>query len=468
MLWNKQTKRSLAILLMITVVVGLTMTAWAKKPDNPGGGKPGGGGGDPVDTGTIYYAHESSLWSMNPDGSGKTLLPVGGAASMTRHPAEADRWFLQLQTIPSEFYPITTFPPEYWWQMSGLDDLEAVGFTGDPDPNLAWGTIIYYIEIDGEGNPDTFSWYANSSLLWGGDTPKVVGVPITGGDQKLVYGSTELTIQFESTTGHTAGDPFGDWWGIYVKKTQRRELFTVREDGQIEVQLTDDSDVQPWMPGDPSRALPSWATHDGVADGKISYLAQRWGKDVVLERGLFAVEIEWIDGTPYATTEPTRLPVTLPMDLDSLEVPYDWSPDGTWIVYSAGGVWVVDAYGNGAGEWLCDGWTPRWSPELDDVGSTLIAFRVGSWGEAEIRTISPGGGPETTIVALGKNRTIWGGMDWSPNGTHLIYTRIHSKACSACQYNDSYDVYRVGADGSDPTNLTKDLQEEAFSMGWRD
>lgn len=53
-------------------------------------------------------------------------------------------------------------------------------------------------------------------------------------------------------------------------------------------------------------------------------------------------------------------------------------------------------------------------------------------------------------------------------GTHLVYTLIQSKACSACQYNDSYNVYRVGADGSNSTNLTNDLKENCFSIGWRD
>ncbi|MHC4357102.1 MAG: hypothetical protein ACYS0H_30765 [Planctomycetota bacterium] len=147
-MFNKQTKLNLTILLMVTVVVGLTMTAWAKKPVKP----PGDGGGS-VGTGTIYYL-SSGLWSMNPDGSGKTpLLAGGGDASIARHPAEGDRWFLQVREIEGGgFYPITMFPPEPWW-VSGLDDLEAVGFTGDPDPDLAWGTIIYYIEIDGEGDP---------------------------------------------------------------------------------------------------------------------------------------------------------------------------------------------------------------------------------------------------------------------------------------------------------------------------
>jgi hypothetical protein len=470
MLTNKKTKLNLAIVLMAAVVVlAMVFPSPAVAKKGGGGGKPGGGGGGPVDTGTIYYA-SGGPWSMNPDGSGKTPLPVGGVPSMTRHPDGGDRWLLQVNEMDG-FYPVATSPPEYWWQISGLDDLEAVGFAGDPNANLAWGTIIYYIEIDGEGDPcnpdtdpDTFSWYANSSLLWGGDTSAVRGVGITGAEQLLelppIDGSTgSLRIKFESTTGHKTGD----WWGVYANKTQRCELFAVREDGQIEVQLTEDPDVQPF-----NRPEAHWATDYGVVDGKVSYRALRWEGEVVVEQGLFIVEIAWIDGMPSAINPVDGNPTSVPVQPTLLPVSgsygYDWSPEGTWIVYTATGpeIWVADAYAGGSGEWLCDGYGPRWSPVLED-DSTLIAFAIGSWGNTQIRTINPNGAsPPTPVVAMGKNRTIKGdSIYWSPMGTHLVYTRIQSN-------NNSYNVYRVGADGSDPTNLTNDLKENAFSIGWRD
>ena len=461
---NKQTKRNLAILLMAAAVVGLTMTAWAshKEGHNPGGGgKPGGGGDGSVGTGTIYYASDG-LWSMNPDGSGKTLMDEPtGAASRARHPAGdgGDRWFLQVRGV-DEFYPITTFPPEYWNYEWREGDLEAVGFTGDPDPDGAW-TISYTIMIEsigGEGEADTFEWHAHSSLF--SDTNDLPGGYITEDDHEvelLIDGSeVVLTINFGSTTGHN----INDWWEIYVRKTQRSELFAVSENGQ-EVQLTDEPAVQPWRPRDPS-----WATDIGVVDGKVSYLAQRWEGAVVVEQGLFAVEITWDDDGNLTFSPPAKLPVTIPMG------PYDWSPEGVWIVYTAPGpvISVANAYDPcDAGTPLSGGSGPRWSPELDDDGSSLIAFRVGSWGDAQIKTISPDGGQPTTVVTAGKNRTIRGDlMHWSPMGTHLVYTLIQSKGCRACQYNDSYDVYRVGADGSDPTNLTNGIKENCFSVGWRD
>ena len=455
---------------MAAVMVGLTMTAWAKKPTKPP--KPPGGGGGSVGTGTIYYnVYNEGQWSMNPDGSGKTPLPVkGNDVSMALHPEDGgDRWFLQFQKVDGS-YPITMLPAEFWW--GNLDDLTAVSFTGDPNVASAWGNIHFYFDIDSvdndNGDPDTFSWYVDFE----GTRIEANGVDITGEDQELLIdvgnGTTGLlTINFASTTGHS----LGSLWGIIVNKSKRSELFAVSEDGQIEVQLTYDPTVQPWRSGSPFRALPSWATDYGVMDGKISYLAQRWGKDggedVVVERGLFAAEIEWIDGEPYATTDTTMLPVSLPLEPEVLEIHHDWSPDGTQIVYSAGGIWVADAYVKSPGYLLCyNGGAPVWSPVLDD-GTSLIAFRIGAWGDAEIRTISPDGSSETTIVTAGKNRTIRGdGIDWSPMGTHLVYTLIHSKGCIGCQ-NDSYNVYRVGADGSNSTNLTSGVKADCFSVSWR-
>ncbi len=442
---------------MAAAVLGVSAVAWAthKEGHNPGGGKPGGGDGNSVGTGTIYYAYDGNSWSMNPDGSGKTLLPVGGVPSMTRHPAEADRWFLQVREVPGT-YPITAFRPEFWNYEWRPDDLETVDFTGDPNSGaweISYTIMIESIGIDGEA--DTFEWHAHSSLF--ADTNNVSGGPITGDDQEvelLVNGSTVvLTFNF----GDTTGQHIHDWWEIYIKKNQRSELFAVSEDGQIEVQLTDDPNVQLWS-GPEAR----WATHDGVVDGKVSYFAQRFGTDgVVVEgsEGLYEADVDWAILTPDTT--PTKLPVSMPMG------PYDWSPDGTQIAYSSNGIWIADPYSEGAGTLLFGGFGPRWSPELDDIGSTLIAFRVGSWGDAQIRTISPGGGSDTTIVALGKNRTI-GGIYWSPEGTHLIYTLIQSKGCRACQSNDSYDIYRVGADGSNSTNLTSGAKENCHSKGWRD
>lgn len=75
---------------------------------------------------------------------------------------------------------------------SGLDDLtEGGSFTSFSTP------IVFLIEIDGEGTPDTFKWSIDNGDTW------VEGVEITGSTQELTNG---ITITFNASTGHTLTD----------------------------------------------------------------------------------------------------------------------------------------------------------------------------------------------------------------------------------------------------------------------
>jgi len=73
---------------------------------------------------------------------------------------------------------------------SGLNDATSGGtYTGS-------GDIVYKVEIDGTGTPDTFKWYKDAVL-------QASTVNITGSAQTLDNG---LTITFAATTGHTSTD----------------------------------------------------------------------------------------------------------------------------------------------------------------------------------------------------------------------------------------------------------------------
>jgi len=75
---------------------------------------------------------------------------------------------------------------------SGLDDATSGGtFSGSYD-------LDYVVEIDGEGEPDTFKWSDDGGSTWDTET-----VNITGAAQTLNNG---VTITFAATTGHTSGD----------------------------------------------------------------------------------------------------------------------------------------------------------------------------------------------------------------------------------------------------------------------
>ncbi len=91
--------RFLSRWLALGALAALGATAlWAASAQ---AGKPSGGGG--TGGGTIYFGYNGGTWTMNSDGSGKTLLPVGGVPSRALHGGQ--RWFLNIQGIPGEFYP---------------------------------------------------------------------------------------------------------------------------------------------------------------------------------------------------------------------------------------------------------------------------------------------------------------------------------------------------------------------------
>jgi hypothetical protein len=74
---------------------------------------------------------------------------------------------------------------------SGLNDMINGGeYTGNQD-------VVYKVEIDGTGTPDTFKWYKNGTE----QTPATIN--IDGTDQALDNG---VTIKFNATTGHALGE----------------------------------------------------------------------------------------------------------------------------------------------------------------------------------------------------------------------------------------------------------------------
>ena len=79
---------------------------------------------------------------------------------------------------------------------SGLDDATFRGYFEGPS------TLSYYVRIDANGTPDTFEWSLDNF-----STTEATGVAITGLRQLLSSGvDANISIQFETTTGHTIGD----------------------------------------------------------------------------------------------------------------------------------------------------------------------------------------------------------------------------------------------------------------------
>ena len=236
-----------------------------------------------------------------------------------------------------------------------------------------------------------------------------------GALSRLEHGGHHWFLRFEVVGGSY---PSGQWI---------RELFAVRDDGTVEVQLTDDPTLETF---NLARAL-DW----GIDDSTVTWSAKRWGADPLMpeEFGIFSAGVSFdANGDVIGLSEePTLI----------------WD---TGYHYEA---WADDYIPN----------VKRfdWSPD-----GSKIAFIQGS-----LRTINPDGTDEQVIVApitKGKDK---GGhvrnkdIDWSPDSSHLVYTWI----ASGRGHNNParYDVYRVEANGDYPTSMTDDIEGSPASHAWR-
>lgn len=142
--------------------------AWAGKP----GGGGGGGGGGPVDTGTIYFSVATGstyqVHSMNPNGTGKTALPVypstyGGPADPSRALHGGHRWFLMRTLIAAESKDELSAIRDDGVSVRLTYSAPGVGVStlahwGPQDARIAWyqsnpkGFCVADVVFDGTGN----------------------------------------------------------------------------------------------------------------------------------------------------------------------------------------------------------------------------------------------------------------------------------------------------------------------------
>ncbi len=177
-------------------VVGIGGSVWANPPDengnhNHGGGGGGGddgGGGEP--TGTVYFTtggvFQGPLYTMNADGSNKTLVPGGILGEPSRALHGNQRWYLELRFIADEFYPDAGQRREVF---AVSESGAVVQLTDQPDlepvPSVTFGATRW--------TPDDarLSWVA---LQWDADT----GMPVDAG----VY---VAEVAYDPTSGDVIG-----------------------------------------------------------------------------------------------------------------------------------------------------------------------------------------------------------------------------------------------------------------------
>jgi hypothetical protein len=146
---------------------------------------------------------------------------------------------------------------------------------------------------------------------------------------------------------------------------------------------------------------------------------------------------------------------------------YDWSPDGTAIVYrNDKELWIYDT--------LADQhamlpttilFQPRWSP---DGARIAYGARAESWTTIETIHLDD---LSITVVAKARNHGVNGKYvdrpSWSPDGQFILYRHL-----DASGFDWYYDIMRCTHDGKSPTNLTGDVTMSFYGhgltiVGWR-
>ena len=248
--------------------------------------------------------------------------------------------------------------------------------------------------------------------------------------------------------------------GLYPDKDGRRELFAVRDDNVMSLQLTNDPNIHPeWY-----RRNLAW----GPNDVSISWGAKRWVCDLdcrITEFGIYEATVEYdATGNIVGLGDPTLIWDTGYVFFDGRYAAdmqhLDWSPDGSRMVFarmSDGLTLHVVDFSTSSESYLIDGYGPQWSPD-----GNKIAFI----GDDDLRTINPDGTGEQILIE-DKDSKRWDMRaeypNWSPDSAYLAY--MFQKLST--RQGTQRDIYRVGVDGSDNTCLTRDIDNPWLVFGWR-
>ena len=321
-----------------------------------------------------------------------------------------------------------------------------------PQPPPPSGTI-YFVYDDGSGSTMwTMNADGSEKTELGVDYCQDSGYKKFGRVSRLKHGDHYWFVRFCPVDG------------TYPDGTPMYEMFAIRDDGTMGVQLTDD----PTLTRDAYGRNPVYS----IDDTDIAFPAKRWveGEEVPVDFGIYSAPIEYdgdgniigLSGDPariwdtgYVQNSKGRYLVNL--------LTFDWSPDETKIVLGKRDTQLCIAnLGTSSEDCLTNGWNPKWSPD-----GTKIAF---SW-EQDLRTINPDGTDEQIIVEDSSKGGLWkyvhNNGEWSPDSKYLVYDWFVWHKTGAGEGN--YYVYIVEADGDHPRSLTNDLPAGNWKLShaWR-
>jgi PASTA domain-containing protein/List-Bact-rpt repeat protein/subtilase family protein/predicted actin-binding protein/WD40 repeat protein len=134
----------------------------------------------------------------------------------------------------------------------------------------------------------------------------------------------------------------------------------------------------------------------------------------------------------------------------------DWSADGSKVAYvspqySPAGIWVYDVANGTSIEVLADpaARAPQWSPDGSKIA--YITGTTGSDGSShdDAWVMDANGSNAHALTSLG---TVGGQLGWSPDGSKIAFSASYAASVSP-------GIWLVGADGSNPHQLTADYPQ---------
>lgn len=147
-----------------------------------------------------------------------------------------------------------------------------------------------------------------------------------------------------------------------------------------------------------------------------------------------------------------------------------WNPDGTELVTGFGAwfttrteasaaIYRVAANGSfhtNLTNWVDNAGYPTWSPDGSAIVYRLFSRETGAPQGLQLLNFTTG---KTTQLTLGWDNT----PGWSPDGERIVFTRNNNwtESYGARWYDDRFDIYTIRPDGSELTQVTDSLSNDA-------
>jgi len=261
----------------------------------------------------------------------------------------------------------------------------------------------------------------------------------------------------------------------------RYELYAVSEGGKSVLLLSEHNfDVSK----DQLSMSIGWTAHNGVADGKVSFVGKKWvgswpeGGEVV-EWGIYVATLDpqdLVTAEGALELEWSLLPFEFTLNQGvGLYVYYEWAPGGNAIAYQD---WFLPGRGIWVAEDLALGWKTKRIGGGGDARWSNDGTRLALRRNADICIVDRDGTNLSVVVPdppdTRKYIVAVGAPFWSPSDTHLIHSWIMIEkdpkppGSPADGTVEIRRVYLTEDGGVNSINLTEGTGRDRTAWGWRE